>query len=160
MTAPARPVTELPRTIPVGLARRTMRTVQRVRSNLFFGALLVLFVAIIARLVQVQIVHGAEWRGFVADQQRPDRVRALRGPIVDCNGRALAISRPVRHVIVDAGGRWNPKTKAFEYAIDDLPRFALTLSDLLEGDPLPSRIRQDLQARRARGDFSGSGRPS
>lgn len=157
MTAPARPVTELPRTIPVGLARRTMRTIQRVRSNLFFGALLVLFVGIVARLVQVQIVNGAEWRGFVADQQRPDRVRALRGPIVDRNGRALAISRPVRHVIVDAGGRWNPKTKAFELTIDDVPRFAHTLSDLLEGDPAPVRIRQDLLGRRARGDFAASG---
>ncbi len=157
MTAPARPVTELPRTIPVGLARRTMRTVQRVRSNLFFGALLVLFLGIVGRLVHVQIVHGAEWRGFVADQQRPDRVRALRGPIVDRNGRALAISRPVRHVIVDAGGRWNPKTKAFDVAIDDVPRFARTLSDLLEGDPTPARIRQDVQARRGRGDFSPSG---
>jgi len=157
MTAPARPVTELPRSIPVGLARRTMRTVQRVRSNLFFGALLVLFLGIVGRLVHVQIVHGAEWRGFVADQQRPDRVRALRGPIVDRNGRALAISRPVRHVIVDAGGRWNPKTKAFDVAIDDVPRFARTLSDLLEGDPTPARVRQDLQNRRGRGDFSPTG---
>ncbi len=157
MTAPARPVTELPRSIPVGLARRTMRTVQRVRSNLFFGALLVLFLGILGRLVQVQIVNGAEWRGFVADQQRPDRVRALRGPIVDRNGRALAISRPVRHVIVDAGGRFNPKTKAFELAIEDLPRFALTLSDVLEGEPAPIEIRQELQARRARGDFAPSG---
>ena len=157
MNAPARPVTELPRTVPVGLARRTMRTVQRLRSSFVFGALLLLFVGLLLRCVQVQLIGGAAYRGLVADQSRSVSIAPLRGAILDRNGRALALSRPVRHVVVEAGGTFNPVTKNIDYAIEDVGRFALTLSDLLDGFPSAAEIRARIQSRRENGPIGKGG---
>jgi hypothetical protein len=55
-------VTELPRTVPVGLARTTLRTVQRGRT-IVFGLVLVLFAALLVRLGKVQLLGGG-YRGW------------------------------------------------------------------------------------------------
>ncbi len=159
MSAPVRPVTELPRSVPVGTARRTMRMVQRIRLHVIFGVLLLAFGALVGRLVHVQLIHGATWRAQVADQGRWVQVRPLRGAILDRQGRPMAYSRPVRHVLVNAGGGANARSKMFEYAIAsaDLGRFSSTLSDLLEGVPSALEIRTLIQGRRQRGNFSKSG---
>lgn len=157
MSAQARPVTELPRTVPVGAARRTMRTVQRIRLHVIFGLLLLAFGALVGRLVKVQLVEGGTWRALVAGQGRWEHVKPLRGAILDRQGRPLAYSRPVRHVLAEAGGRYNERTKAFEYAIADLGRYAATLSDVLDGAPTAGELRNLIQARRQRGDFSRNG---
>jgi len=157
MSAPARPVTELPRTVPIGTARRTMQAVQRIRLHVIFGLVLLAFVGLIGRLVHVQLVHGDTWREQVESQSGWVKVRPVRGAILDRQGRPLAYSRPVRHVLVDAGGRFNEKAKAFEYAISDVGRFASTLSDVLDGSPSSSEIRQTIQGRRLRGDFDRNG---
>src|SRR5262245_2428546 len=156
MSAPARPVTELPRTVPVGLARRTLRAVQRVRTTIVFGILLVLFGALLARLGKLQLLGGSAFREEVAAQQSFSRVLAMRGPIVDSKGRALAMSRPVRNVIVEAGGAIRPKTGLLDLTIDDVPRFAATLSDLLDGVPSAKDLREAILRRRD-GPFGRSG---
>lgn len=159
MSSPVRPVTELPRSVPVGTARRTMRMVQRIRLHVVFGALLLAFGALVGRLVYVQLFHGNEWRALVAGQGGWVQVKPLRGAILDRQGRPLAYSRPVRHVIVDAGGRYVEKSKSFEYSVPsaDLGRFSSTLSDVLDGTPSALEIRELIQGRRQKGEFSRSG---
>lgn len=155
MTFPARPVTELPRTVPVGLARKTLRSVQRVRSHFVFGMLLLLFVALLARLAKVQLFGGTAYRGLVAGQYNVDRVTPLRGAVLDREGRVFALSRPVRNVGVEAGGVL-AKNDRVRLAVDDVERFASTLSDLLEGTPSAASIRQAIERRRTH-PFSRSG---
>lgn len=157
MTAPAaRPVTELPRTVPVGLARRTLRAVQRFRTTFVFGVVLVLFGALLVRLGRLQLFSGADYRELVARQRSVDDVKPLRGAIVDRAGRVLALSRPVRHVLVEAGGVVL-KSGAIKLTVDDVSRFAVTLSELLEGVPSAKELREAVQARRRDGPFGRSG---
>lgn len=156
MSTPARPVTSLPRTVPVGLARTTLRTVQRGRTAFVFGIVLVLFLALLVRLGKVQLLGGAGYRGMVDDQSSVVRVQPLRGAILDRTGRVLAMSRPVRNVFVEAGGVIDRKTDSVVLAIDDVPRFAVTLSEVLEGIPSAKEIREAIQRRR-RDAFSRSG---
>src|SRR5205085_5522767 len=92
MSAPVRPVTELPRTVPVGLARRTLSAVQRVRTAFVFGVVLLLFGALLARLVKLQLIGAAQFREMVAGQQSIERVQPLRGSMLDRQNRPLAIS--------------------------------------------------------------------
>lgn len=155
MTLPARPVTELPRTVPIGLARKTLRSVQRVRSHFVFGMLLLLFVALLARLAKVQLFGGTAYRGLVAEQYNVDRVTPLRGAVLDREGRVLALSRPVRNVGVEAGGVIGKDDRVC-LVVDDVGRFAATLSDLLEGTPSAAAIRQAVERRRTTA-FSRSG---
>jgi cell division protein FtsI/penicillin-binding protein 2 len=157
VSAPVRPVTELPRTVPVGVARRTLRTVQRVRSHVIFGALLVVLGALLARLAHLQLLSGERFRDTVEGQQRTLSIQPLRGAIVDRQGRPLAISRPVRHVIVEAGGTLDRATNAIRPAIDDVGRFAATLAGLLEGVPSAAEIRERIYGRRRTGPFGASG---
>ena len=77
MTDPAaRPVTELPRNLPVGAERKTAAAVRRLRANFVFGALLVLFAGLVGRLLTLQAVEGAYFRGLVSNQER--KVRRAR----------------------------------------------------------------------------------
>src|SRR5262245_44915258 len=157
MSAPARPVTELPRTVPVGLARRTLRAVQRVRTTIVFGILLVLFGVILARLGKLQLIGGAAYREEVEGQKSFQRTAPLRAALVDSKGRALAISRPVRNVLVEAGGVVRQKGGVLDLTIDDVPRFAATLSGLLDGIPSAKEIRAAIERRRVEGPFGRSG---
>ena len=157
MSAPARPVTELPRHVPVGLARRTLRVVQRARAHVVFGALLVVFAALLARLAHLQLFSADRWRDTVAAQGRTMSIQPLRGAIVDRQGRPLAISRPVRHVLVEAGGITNRKTQAIAPTIEDVGRFAGILTGLLEGVPSSGEIREQIYERRRKGPFGPSG---
>ena len=156
MSTPVRPVTELPRTVPVGLARTTLRTVQRGRTTVVFGLVLVLFAALLVRLGKVQLLGGAGYRGMVDNQQSVVKVTPLRGAILDRVGRVLALSRPVRNVFVEAGGVIDRKTDSVLLAIEDVPRFAVTLSELLEGVPSAKELRELIQKRRL-DPFSRSG---
>ncbi|MBL9085753.1 MAG: penicillin-binding protein 2 [Planctomycetia bacterium] len=156
MSTPVRPVTELPRTVPVGLARTTLRTVQRGRTTVVFGLVLLLFAALLVRLGKVQLLGGAGYRGMVDKQQSIVSVAPLRGAILDRVGRALALSRPVRNVFVEAGGVIDRRTDSVLLSVDDVPRFAVTLSELLEGVPSAKEIRELIQKRR-QDAFSQSG---
>lgn len=156
MSTPVRPVTELPRTVPVGLARTTLRTVQRGRTTVVFGLVLLLFAALLVRLGKVQLLGGAGYRGMVDKQQSVVSVAPLRGAILDRVGRALALSRPVRNVFVEAGGVIDRRTDSVLLSVDDVPRFAVTLSELLEGVPSAKEIRELIQKRR-QDPFSRSG---
>ncbi|MDE2483431.1 MAG: penicillin-binding protein 2 [bacterium] len=61
----------------------------------FIVVLLFALGALVARLVQVQIVHGAEYRADAqANQVRLIKVAAPRGLIVDRNGHTMVRSRP------------------------------------------------------------------
>jgi|GEM_PF-1256078 len=156
MSAPARPVTQLPRTVPVGLARTTLSRVQRLRSTIVFGLVLALFVALLVRLGKVQLLGGAGYRGMVAKQRSVVNVAPLRGAILDRVGRVLAMSRPVRNVWVEAGGVVDRRNDALILAVDDVPRFAVTLSEILEGVPSSKELREAIQKRRGY-PFSRSG---
>lgn len=148
MSQPARPVTELPRSVPVGLARTTLRAVQRVRTSVVFGLVLLLFAALLARLVKLQLLGGPAFRGMVSLQGSDDRVAPLRGAILDRESRSLALSRPVRTVFVEAGGVIHPRNDTLVLTIEDVGRFAMTLSELLEGVPTAKEIREAIQKRR------------
>jgi cell division protein FtsI/penicillin-binding protein 2 len=124
-----RPVTEVPRSVPPGVARRALDAVRRFRTNFVFGALLVLLGGLLVRCGVLQLAHGAEYRERAASQQmRSVRSRAVRGAIRDRHGRALAQSRPVRTVGLDAG---RPEPDA-DFLIRDPFRFAATLADVLD----------------------------
>ena len=134
MSTPVRPVTELPRTVPVGLARTTLRAVQRTRTTIVFGLVLVLFVALLVRLGKVQLVGGAGYRGMVDNQRSIVNVTPLRGAILDRVGRVLALSRPVRNVFVEAGGIIDRKTDSVLLAVEDVRGL-----ELRNHDGLPSQ---------------------
>jgi cell division protein FtsI/penicillin-binding protein 2 len=153
VSQPARPVTELPRSVPVGLARTTLRAVQRVRTSVVFGLVLLLFAALMARLVKLQLLGGPAFRGMVSRQGSDDRVVPLRGAVLDRESRPLALSRPVRTVFVEAGGVVNPRTDTLTLTIDDVGRFAMTLSELLEGVPTAKELRAALERAIAAAEF-------
>jgi UDP-N-acetylmuramoyl-L-alanyl-D-glutamate--2,6-diaminopimelate ligase len=140
-----RPVTEVPRTVPPGVARRTLAVVRRFRTNFVFGALLVLFGGLLFRCVVLQVAHGAEYRERAArEQMRSLQKRSVRGAIRDRHGRALAQSRPVRTVGLDAGR----PAKDAPFLIRDPARFAATLADILDQPGEAKAIRDAI--RRAR----------
>lgn len=93
---------------------------------------------------------------MVDNQQSVVKVTPLRGAILDRVGRVLALSRPVRNVFVEAGGVIDRKTDSVLLAIEDVPRFAVTLSELLEGVPSAKELRELIQKRRL-DPFSRSG---
>ncbi len=151
MSAPARPVTELPRSVPVGVARRTLRAIRRFRTSFIFGALLVLFVGLVARLVSLQIVHGDDYRQAVARRQTGTATdRPIRGTIYDRHGRPLAVSRLARLVAVDAGR----KSKDGPFVVEDPVRFSATVSEILGGTPTPAQIRDRIRRERDSGSPS------
>jgi cell division protein FtsI/penicillin-binding protein 2 len=125
--APARPVTEVPRSVPVGVARRTAESVRRLRSNFVFLTLVALFAGLLGRLAWLQVVNGPAYRALAAGGSRVD-LAPTRGDVTDRHGRPLAFSRPARIVALDAGqdseGAW---------VIADPARFAARVADLLEG---------------------------
>ena len=95
-----RPVTALPRHMPVGQLRRNLEAVQRFRLNVVFGALLILFVGLLGRLGKLQVVDAAAWSAEAS--QRHDRhhtFRGLKGRIHDRHGRTLVTSRRVLSVV-------------------------------------------------------------
>ena len=59
--------------------------------------------------------------------------------------------------MVEAGGILDPTTKNVDYTLDDVGRFALTLSDLLDGVPSAAEIRARIQERREKGTYGRSG---
>jgi cell division protein FtsI/penicillin-binding protein 2 len=137
-------VTELPRHVPVGVARKTLHAVQRFRVQFVFGAVLVLFAALLAKVAHMQLVRGGEFRAMAARQDVSWRVKPVRGAILDRQGRGLAVSRPVRTVRMDAGKKRNG-----DWVIPDVPLFAASLSDLLDGTVTAMELRERIFRRRA-----------
>lgn len=70
---------------------------------IFVGALLVIgFAVVFGRLVQVQILHGAELKELAEDQYLKEmEISAARGEVYDHTGRTLAVSVAVESVFVD-----------------------------------------------------------
>ncbi|MDQ2993127.1 MAG: hypothetical protein M3R30_09965, partial [Candidatus Eremiobacteraeota bacterium] len=65
------------------------------RVGIFMAGLLAILIVLIVRLVQVQLVHGAEYRAEAqANQIRLIPVAAPRGVIFDRNGKVLVRNRP------------------------------------------------------------------
>jgi cell division protein FtsI (penicillin-binding protein 3) len=129
--------------VPVGLARKTLHAVQRFRVQFVFGAVLVLFAALLAKVGHMQLVKGPEYRAMAAKQDVAWKVRAVRGAVLDRQSRGLAVSRPVRSVRVNAGRKANG-----EWAIADVPLFAASLSDLLDGSVTAMDLRERVFRRR------------
>ena len=150
----ARPVTELPRNLPIGAARKTAAAVRRLRANFVFGALLVLFAGLVGRLLTLQAVEGSYYRGLVAKQERKVAIGALRGAVTDRHDRVLAHSRPIRNVRAEAGYRVSrERADIGEWVIPDVARFAATLSDVLEGWPSVADLRGKIELARMSPDL-------
>ena len=97
-----RPRTRLPRSVPVGQARRNLVAVQRFRLDFVFCVLLVIFIALIGRLGKLQLVDAATHRSKATEAQQGRGVfRGLRGRILDARGRTLVTSRRIVHVAAD-----------------------------------------------------------
>jgi cell division protein FtsI/penicillin-binding protein 2 len=129
--------------------------VRRLRANFVFGALLVLFGLVVGRLLKLQVVDAAEYRGLVSRQGRALTERPQRGDVLDRHGRVLAHSRPVRHAMAQAGFVRDPKDPSLaSWVIRDVPRFAAAASDLLEGSPSAMDVRAKILLARASTDFA------
>ncbi len=77
----------------IWLRQRFERPVRRLLGFALFAVLV--FAVLLVRLVDVQIVHGAEYRAQAeANQIRLIRVAAPRGLIVDRHGKVMVRSRP------------------------------------------------------------------
>ena len=151
LPSPSRPVTEPQRTVPVGLARKTAAAVRRLRANFVFGALLVLFGALVGKCLKLQVVDGAVYRDIVRAQTTRLPGTLLRGAITDVHGRVLAVSRPVRNARVQAGYTLDAKDPTVgRWVISDVLRYSAAVSDLLEGRPTAAELRiRILSAREA-----------
>jgi len=72
------------------------------RINLLRAVLVLVFLLLALRLVQIQIVNHAHYVKLSVDQVREDlTTSALRGGIYDREGQILAVSRPTSLVIAD-----------------------------------------------------------
>ena len=132
---PRRPA---PRTLPTRQARASRTpTVQRRAGRprvRLVGLLLVVllgFVAVLVRLVQVQVVDEGAYAAFGAAQRSHDVVLpADRGAIFDRNGADLAVSIPLRTVWADPRQVEDPAGTAASLArllsLDDEAKTALT----------------------------------
>jgi cell division protein FtsI (penicillin-binding protein 3) len=126
-------VTRLPRTVPVGQARRTLEAVRTFRANFIFGVLLLLFGGLLARFAHLQLVRGDDYRAQAeARQGARVTVTGVRGRIADVHGRLLATSAFGREVAVDA----DPSVLAAE----DLPEYAGRIAALLDGEQTHEQI--------------------
>src|SRR5262245_40575799 len=97
------------------------------------GAVILAFVALVARLVYINAHHGASLMARAERQQRSgEPVRARRGFVVDSRGRILAGTILRRSVFAD------PKV------LPDKSAAAEIVSSILGGDP--GEISQDLVA--------------
>lgn len=136
-------VTRLPRTVPVGQARRTLEAVRTFRANFVFGVLLLLLGGLLARFAHLQLVQGGTYRAM-AETRQGARVTLLgvRGRIADARGRLLATSAFGREVAVDADPRIVPD--------EQLPEYAGTLAALLDGPEGPEQILAQLIEGRSR----------
>jgi cell division protein FtsI/penicillin-binding protein 2 len=120
--------------------------VRRFRLDFLFGTLLVLFLLLVGRLGQLQILDAARYRAEAAARHDGAyRFRPTRGRILDRNGHVLAAPRPARRLGVDPT------------QVRDERSFALILSDFLGGDPAPWTIRRVL--RQAHDEAAARGRP-
>jgi cell division protein FtsI/penicillin-binding protein 2 len=129
MTRRARPVTAVPRTVPVGQMRRNLEDVQRFRLSFAFGAVLVLFLGLLGRLAKLQLVDAATYGA--AASRRTDRqveFQGQRGRILDAHGRTLVTSRRVLSVSVDPALVSEPR------------RFAVALAAVLDDADIAPRI--------------------
>ena len=161
LLVPARPVTEPPRNVPVGLARKTAAAVRRLRANFVFGAILVLFGALVGKCLKLQVVDGAVFRDVVRGQTTRLPGTQLRGAITDVHGRTLAVSRPVRNARVQAGYVVDARDPSIgHWVISDVLRFSGAVSDLFDGRPTAAELRTriltareapDLHTRRPQG---------
>src|SRR3954467_882983 len=74
----------------------------RLRLGLIFGVILLLYVGLSLRLVQIQIVQGPKWTKEKEKQQVfCESSQAQRGPICDNNDLPLAFCLPRDTVIAD-----------------------------------------------------------
>ncbi len=129
----ARPRTRLPRTVPVGQMRRNLRSVQRFRLNFVFGVLLALYVVLLGRLGNLQLVEAASWKSQAHDAQHGRTVfRGLRGRILDARGRTLVTSRRVLSVAVDPFLVRERATKG-QVSVREFSRRLGTLLDAMDG---------------------------
>ena len=79
----------------VPLTQREVPTVLRRRLSVALGVALLCFLLLLARLWNLQILHGDEMRTLSENNRiRLHRVQATRGTVVDRNGRVLIDSRP------------------------------------------------------------------
>jgi len=82
--------------------------------------LVVLLIAVVARLVDVQVFHSAQYRAEGRNEQAVTFVvPALRGGIYDRSGAVLALSVPTKKVVAD------------DFQISDAPKEAAVLSPLI-----------------------------
>ncbi len=137
----ARARSVVPRTVPPGALRRTLEAVQRFRANFVFGALLVLFAALLLRLGKLQLVEASHYRAQ-ADERHHARLTfdPARGKLLDVHRRVLATGRQVVWVGVD------PRPGV----IEDVDGFAQRLSGVLEDDALAPRIAARIRSERER----------
>jgi cell division protein FtsI (penicillin-binding protein 3) len=98
------------------------------RVRLFRVVLVMLLIVVAARLVDVQVVHSAEYQAAGRQEQAVNVVvPALRGGIYDRNGDVLALSVPTKKVVAD------------DFQIENAPSEAAVLSPLI-GVPVPQLV--------------------
>ena len=115
--------------------RQTLLAVRRFRMNFLFGTLLLLFLVLLGRLGQLQIVDAARYQAEAEQKQTSTyTVQAQRGGIFDRNGLTLATGKPARRVGIDPSQIKDPRT------------FALVLSNHLGGAVSPFEISKTIRA--------------
>ncbi|MHB1855763.1 MAG: peptidoglycan D,D-transpeptidase FtsI family protein, partial [Acidimicrobiales bacterium] len=80
-------------------------------------AICVMFVAVVARLVMIQQVHGAGYAAYgVSERTRAVSITAERGSIVDRSGNVLAMSVTLTTIYADPHQVTDPRLEASELA--------------------------------------------
>ena len=143
---PAPRHTCLPRNVPIGTYRRTLQAVRRFRLNLLFGLLLVLFGAMLGRLLQLQVLEASSYREQARARQRATfAFPAGRGRLLDRHGVVMAESKPCVSLAIDP----------HEDVIKDPATFAMRVSRLVDGVVTYREVLEKVEALRERATRTG-----
>lgn len=99
------------------------------RYRLFLAVTIILFGAVLVRLVDLQVVRGGAYRKQAEENRiRPEILRAHRGNLLDRHGRLIADNVPSFHLLFDA------RDRSFRNDRDRLEEVVDVLASILDRD--------------------------
>jgi penicillin-binding protein 2 len=100
------------------------------RYRLLLGVTILLFAAVLVRLVELQVVRGVSYREKAEENRiRPEVLRAHRGHLFDRYGRLLADNVPAFHLLFD------PRDRSFRNDRQRLEEVVTDLAQILDRAP-------------------------
>ncbi len=113
------------------LRRKTSDSTTRRRGRVVAAILILCAMAVVGRLLQLQIIDGSQWRALAASvQERTLDLPPRRGAILDRDGTPLAFDVKATAIAVDGFNMTKPETLVTILA-DELDRSEAEISDLV-----------------------------